>query len=49
RLASKYFPKYNQVKDWLNKAGFIIEQEYGDYNKNPISETTSRAIVYARK
>lgn len=45
----KHIPTLEQVHSWLDEAGFIIEQEYGDYEKNPISENTCRCIIYARK
>jgi SAM-dependent methyltransferase len=45
----KYFATLEQIHSWLSSAGFVIEEEYGDYNSNPISETTSRAIIRARK
>lgn len=34
---------------WLETAGFEVEKIYGDYMKNPISETTNKAIIWARK
>lgn len=45
----KYIPTLEQVHFWLDKAGFAIEQEYGDYHRNPISEHTCRCIIYAKK
>ncbi|HCL04442.1 MAG TPA: hypothetical protein DHW61_18880 [Lachnoclostridium phytofermentans] len=45
----KHFATLEQIHSWLSSTGFIIEEEYGDYNCNPISETTSRAIIKARK
>jgi SAM-dependent methyltransferase len=45
----KHFATMEQIHKWLSNAGFIVEQEYGDYSRNPISETTYRAIIYARK
>ena len=45
----KHFATLEQIQKWLSNAGFIVEQEYGDYNRNPISETTYRAIIYSRK
>ena len=44
----KHLATLEQIHKWLSNAGFIIEQEYGDYSRNPISETTYRAIIYAR-
>lgn len=45
----KHFPTLKQVKKWLDKVGWEIENLYGDYAKNPVSETTKRAIVWAKK
>jgi len=49
RIWEKHIPTLQNVHDWLDSNGFVIEQEYGDYDKNPIGETTHRAIIYARK
>ena len=49
KMSSKHIPTLKQVHQWINEAGFIIEMEYGDYDRNPISETTHRAVIYARK
>ena len=45
----KHFAPLDQLHGWLRDAGFIIEQEYSDYNRNPIDENSSRVIIYARK
>ena len=45
----KHFASLEQVHTWLEQAGFIIENEWGDYYGNPISENTHRAIIWARK
>jgi len=47
--SSKHFATLEQILTWLLAAGFIIEEEYGDYNRNPISEHTDKAIILARK
>lgn len=49
KKSAKHIPTLQNVHDWLANSGFTIEQEYGDYAKNAISETTRRAIIYARK
>lgn len=49
KKSAKHIPTRQNVHDWLDSNGFVIEQEYGDYSKNSISETTYRAIIYARK
>jgi len=48
-VTAKHIPTLQNVHDWLGCYGFVIEQEYGDYDKNPISEITNRVIIYARK
>ncbi len=45
----KHFASLEQVREWLIRAGFVIENEWGDYQGNPISENTNRAIIWARK
>jgi SAM-dependent methyltransferase len=45
----KHFASLDQIYSWLSTAGYVIEQEYGDYNRNPISENTHRAIIWAKK
>ena len=47
--STKHFATLEQIHQWLEDAGFIVEEEYGDYRRNPISETTNRAIIWARK
>jgi len=38
-----------QLHGWLNNAGFAIEQEYGDYNGNPVTDDSRSAVIYAKK
>lgn len=38
-----------EVQTWLEANGFVIEQLYGDRAGNPYTETSSRAIFWARK
>ena len=45
----KHSATLEQIHGWLADAGFSIEQEYGDYQRNPISRKTHRAIILARK
>ncbi len=45
----KHFATLEQIHKWLNESGFIIEEEYGDYDRNPISNHTNKAIIWARK
>ena len=45
----KHIPTLLQVHEWLDEAGFEIVREYGDCNGNPISDTTHRAIIWAKK
>lgn len=45
----KHFATLEQIHTWLSANGFIVQKEYGDYNRNPISENTNRAIIWARK
>ncbi|MGE5613103.1 MAG: class I SAM-dependent methyltransferase [Bacillota bacterium] len=45
----KHFASLEQIHEWLDSAGFVIENEYGDYKRNPIGENTNRAIIWAKK
>ena len=45
----KHFVEVAQVRNWLENAGFEILNEWGDYCKKPISNQTSRAILWAKK
>ena len=47
--STKHFATLEQIHKWLEVAGFIVEEEYGDYSRSPISEMTNRAIIWARK
>lgn len=47
--SEKHFATLDQIHKWLEEAGFVIEQECGDYQGNLISEITNRAIIWARK
>lgn len=47
--SEKHFATLEQIHGWLLRSGFVIEKECGDYQGNPISEKTSRAIIWARK
>ena len=44
--SQKHFVTLEQLHNWLENAGFIIQQEYGDYNRNPIQDGV---IIYAQK
>ena len=46
---NKRIPKLNETLEWLEENKFKIEEIYGNYNKEPISEKTDKAIIYARK
>jgi len=45
----KHFASIEQIHKWLETAGCVVEKEYGDYNGNPISDRTSRAVIWAKK
>jgi SAM-dependent methyltransferase len=46
---NKRIPSLMDIKKWLKEYNFVIEQEYGNYVGDPISEKTNRAIIYAKK
>lgn len=43
----KHYVLLEQLYTWLEDADFRTENEYGDYDGNPISESTGRAIICA--
>ncbi len=45
--SKKHYIGLEQLHDWLDSAGFVIEKEYGDYAGNPIGKKTNRAIIWA--
>jgi len=47
----KHFPALSQVHSWLSEVGFVIEQEYGGYERQSVNEAIigNRAIIWARK
>ena len=47
--SEKHFASLEQIHKWLDEAGFVIEQECGDYQGHSISEMTNRVIIWARK
>jgi len=46
---AKYIPTLDQVHGWLEDSGFKIIYEYGDYTRNPISDKTYKAIIWAER
>ncbi len=45
----KHYPTIAQVHDWLREAGLITAEEYGGFDKRPISEDGHKAVIWARK
>ncbi|MDT8719162.1 class I SAM-dependent methyltransferase [Clostridium sp. 19966] len=45
----KHIPTLEQVHKWLIESGFKVVNEFGDYNRNPIDESTYRAIIWAER
>jgi SAM-dependent methyltransferase len=45
----KHFMPLEQLRWWLRNAGFVVEWEYGNYKREPISDKTNRAVIYAKK
>lgn len=43
--SQKHFATLEQLHSWLANAGFVVEQEYGDYKRNPIE---CGVIIYAK-
>ncbi len=49
RVVTKHFPTLAQVLDWCVKEGFLVEQLYGDHQKRPATDHSTRAVIWARK
>lgn len=47
--SEKHFASLEQVHQWLEEAGFVMERECGDYQGHEISERADRAVLWARK
>ena len=45
----KHFASLEQVHGWLNDAGFTVGQQYADFDRSPINDSSTRAIIIARK
>lgn len=45
----KHYATLEQIHGWLSNAGFIVEFEYEDFDKNPINDESKSVIVYAKK
>jgi SAM-dependent methyltransferase len=48
-LQQKHPVSAGEVRTWLEKRGFIIEQFYGDHDGKPYTDKSDRAIFWARK
>lgn len=46
---NKRMPKLDETIEWLHNNNFRIEQIFGNYDRDPISDKTERAIIYAKK
>jgi len=47
--SQKHFASLPQLHEWLGNAGFVIEWEYGDYQKSRVDCDSRAVIIYARK
>jgi len=47
--SQKHFAPLEQLHCWLSNAGFAIEQEYEDNQRNPVNEKSQGVIIYAKK
>ena len=48
-IVKKRIPTLIEIEKWLQENDFNIEQKYGNYNMEPISGKTNKAIIYAKK
>ena len=47
--SAKHIPTLAQVQGWLLDAGFVPLALYGDYDRRPVSDKTTRALFFAQK
>jgi len=45
----KHYATLEQIHEWLSNAGFTVEFEYEDFDKNPINDESQSVIIYAKK
>ncbi len=45
----KHIPTLENVQHWMKDAGFVTEYEFGNYQREALSENTVRCILYACK
>jgi len=45
----KHYVTLPQLREWLANAGFTIELECEDFDKNPINDDSCQVIIYAKK
>ncbi len=45
----KHFAPLEVLHGWLQKAGFVVEQQYSDIKKNAVNDESRGVIIYARK
>ena len=45
----KHPPSVLEMKSWLDAAGLVVEQFYGDHKPTPYTDASSRAIFWAMK
>jgi len=46
---NKSIPRLDEVEKWLKENNFVIEEKYGNFKKEPITQNSDRVIIYARK
>ena len=45
----KHFAPLGQIHEWLENAGFVIEQEVEDYDGSPVGDDSTSVVIYAGK
>jgi hypothetical protein len=45
----KHFATLELLHNWLSDAGFVIELECEDFDKNPINDDSTEVKIYAKK
>jgi SAM-dependent methyltransferase len=48
-IDGKHFAPLELIRKWLSDAGFIVELECEDFEKNPVNDDSCEVKIYARK
>jgi hypothetical protein len=43
------FLEQETLSVWLSDAGFVVEEQYGDWDRKPLTDTSPEIIMIARR